>query len=125
MTAALPLPESQPSEPSLSQLLAEEIRAQLARRRSSTNRMAKALGWTQSYASRRMNGIAPFDMNDIERIASYLSMSVVDLVRMAPNSDEVRPTNLRSTPTESTRQYLLETDCTVLAFPLVRRRNAA
>ena len=121
MTAALPLP---PSDDSLSSRLASEIRAELARRRGTKDGMRKALGWSHGYITRRLTGEAPLDMNDLEKIAGYFGMTVIELISTVPESGEVRPF-LRSTPTESTRQYLLETDCTVLTFPLVRRRNAA
>ncbi|MGH2866781.1 MAG: helix-turn-helix domain-containing protein [Solirubrobacteraceae bacterium] len=58
--------------------VASEVRANLARRRISASRAAKELGWSQPYLSRRLNGRAPFDVIDLERLAELLDIEVID-----------------------------------------------
>lgn len=60
--------------------VATEIRAMLARRRISAAELARRLGVTQSYVARRMIGVQPIDLDELERIASILGVTVVDLI---------------------------------------------
>jgi len=60
--------------------VAEEVRVLLARRRLSATKLAKQLGWTQQYLSRRMVGEQPFDLDDLEQIAAALDVGIVDLL---------------------------------------------
>ena len=54
--------------------IAEEVRAELARKRLSGVRAAKALGWTQNYIARRMIGAVPFDAVDLVALAELLGI---------------------------------------------------
>lgn len=65
---------------SLSERVAEEIRAVLARRRKSGRSLADDLGVSQTWMSTRLNGTTPIDLNDLERIAIALDVDVADLV---------------------------------------------
>lgn len=56
--------------------VAEEVRALLARRRLSARAAARLLGWTPNYLSRRMTGVAPFDVDDLAALAKLLSVPV-------------------------------------------------
>jgi hypothetical protein len=75
---------------SLSETVAGEVRANLARKRRSGRSVALELGWTQPYMSRRLNGDVPFDVNDLAAIAEVLDVPVgvffqkPDAVRTAP-----------------------------------------
>ena len=58
------------------QLVAAEVRAELARQQLSGVRAARALGWTQNYLSVRLRGTVPFDVTDLMKIAKLLEVSV-------------------------------------------------
>ncbi|UVS81807.1 helix-turn-helix transcriptional regulator [Actinokineospora sp. UTMC 2448] len=77
MTSVLPLPDRPPAD-SLSAQVAEEVRALLARRRTTANKVRQQLGWTQSYISRRMNGTTPFDVEDLAQLAALFQVPVTD-----------------------------------------------
>lgn len=65
----------------LSQVVTEEIRAQMARKRVSQHALANRLGWTQAYLSRRLTGDVSLSFDDAEVIAAELDTSVFQLVR--------------------------------------------
>lgn len=77
---------------SLTERVAEEIRAQMGRKRMSGARLAKQLGVSDMWVSYRLRGVQPIDLNDLERIADALGVPVIDLLPR----DTVRPNN-RST----------------------------
>lgn len=60
----------------LQEMVSDEVRAWLARRRLSASRAAKALQWTDMYLSRRLNNKIPFDLNDLESLAMLLDVPV-------------------------------------------------
>ena len=60
--------------------VAEEVRVLLARRRMSIVALAKAIGKSHTYVWRRLNGETAFDLDDLERIASTLGVTVLDLL---------------------------------------------
>jgi len=62
---------------SVTQAVAGEVRAHIARKRRSGRSVALELGWTQPYMSRRLNGIVPFDVEDLAAIADVLGVPVV------------------------------------------------
>ncbi len=64
----------------LSERVAEEIRAALARRRMSGRQLATNLGVSQTWMSSRLSGATPIDLNDLERIAAAMSVEVADLL---------------------------------------------
>jgi transcriptional regulator with XRE-family HTH domain len=64
----------------LSERVAEEIRALLARRRISGRSLASALNVSPSWVSYRLTGAQPIDLNDLDRIAEYLGVDVADLL---------------------------------------------
>jgi transcriptional regulator with XRE-family HTH domain len=70
VTAVTPLTES----------VAEEIRVALARRRMRQSHLARQLGTSDQWLSIRLRGIQPIDLNDLQRIAAALGVSVVDLI---------------------------------------------
>lgn len=69
-----PLPPRPPG--TLKERVAEEVRAQLARRNISVNSAAKELGWSQPYLSRRVNGKVAFDVEDLDTLAIWLGIPV-------------------------------------------------
>lgn len=61
--------------------VAEEIRALMARRRLSGVQLAAQIDKSQGYLSRRLNGVQPFDVDDLEAIAGVLGVPVSALLR--------------------------------------------
>jgi hypothetical protein len=58
------------------ELVAAEVRAELARKQLSGVRAARALGWTQNYLSVRLRGMVAFDVTDLMKIAELLEVPV-------------------------------------------------
>lgn len=54
--------------------VAAEVRGELGRRRISTSRLARDLESSQSYWDRRVRGIVPFDVEDLQKVADYLGL---------------------------------------------------
>jgi len=64
----------------LSDQVAEEIRVLLVRRRRSASDLARQIGMTQPYLSRRLTGEVALDLDDLQRIAGALEVDVRDLL---------------------------------------------
>lgn len=62
------------------QRVAEEIRVLLARRRMSGSELARQIGASQPYVSRRLTGEIAFDVDDLEKIAAALDVQPSDLL---------------------------------------------
>ena len=58
------------------QVVAAEVRAELARQRISARQAARRLGWTQQYLSRRMTGDISFDVNELAALADLLEVPI-------------------------------------------------
>lgn len=67
-------------ETQLSQQVAEEIRALLARRRVRQSQLARELQVSEQWLSVRLRGVQAIDLNDLQRIAAALGVRVVDLL---------------------------------------------
>lgn len=65
---------------SLSERVAEEIRVILARRRMRQSQLARLVGANEQWVSVRLRGIQPIDLNDLERFAHALQVSVFELL---------------------------------------------
>lgn len=66
----------------------------MGRQRATQADLAEALGKSQAYVSRRLNGEVPFDVDDLFRLAVFFDVEVTELLPR-PNSawstvDEVR-----------------------------------
>ena len=58
----------------------EEIAALMGRRgRLSAVKLAKDLGWSYSYLSRRLNGANDWTIGDLDQIADYFDVPITDL----------------------------------------------
>jgi transcriptional regulator with XRE-family HTH domain len=55
---------------------AVEVRAELGRQQKSASALAKDLGVSDMYMSRRLNGHVPFDLAEIEKVAAVLGVPV-------------------------------------------------
>lgn len=65
---------------SLSDLAAEEIRAQLGRRNMNKSELARKLGVSHTWVTNRLTGAQEIGLNDLEQIAAALGVSVMDLI---------------------------------------------
>lgn len=72
------------------QAIADEVRAAMARQHLSGVKAAKALGWTQNYISRRLSGVVPFDVVDLQAIADLLEVPVTNFFQVM-GADVRRP----------------------------------
>jgi transcriptional regulator with XRE-family HTH domain len=64
----------------LSELVAEEIRALMGRRRMTQAQLARGISKTEMWVSLRLRGRQPLDMNDLFLIAQALEVGVHDLL---------------------------------------------
>lgn len=60
--------------------VAEEVRVAMARRRVRSVELAAAIGRSQAYVSRRLNGETAFDVDDLEAIARKLDVKPRELM---------------------------------------------
>lgn len=60
----------------LSERVAAEIRAEMARQRRSGNSLSSQLGWSHMYLSRRLSGRSSLRLDDVEAIAAVLGVPV-------------------------------------------------
>jgi DNA-binding Xre family transcriptional regulator len=74
----------------LSERIAEEIRALLARRRMSGRELTRKLGVSPNWLSLRLTGVQAIDVNDLERIATALDVRPIDLVSAAEDGTTLR-----------------------------------
>ena len=68
--------ERETDQPSTHEIVAAEVRAEMARQRISGRQAARRLGWTQPYLSRRLTGDIPFDVADLADLADLLGVQV-------------------------------------------------
>jgi transcriptional regulator with XRE-family HTH domain len=64
------------AEPALQDLIAAEVRAEMARQRVTGGRLAAELGVSAAWVSTRLAGITEFRVSDLERIAVALNVPV-------------------------------------------------
>lgn len=60
--------------------VAEAVRVELARRRTSGRAMARELGWSFTTTARRLNGSSPFDIDELDAVARFLGVPVSALL---------------------------------------------
>lgn len=68
------------SETPTREQVAEEIRALLARRKLSASELARKMGVSQPYLSRRLTGDVAIDVDDLQTIARLLGVGMSDLL---------------------------------------------
>lgn len=71
------------TKPSLTASIAAAVKAELARRDLSGNDLAPVLGLGRNAVYSRLRGEQPFDVDELQRIVSFLSISVDDLLASA------------------------------------------
>jgi transcriptional regulator with XRE-family HTH domain len=64
--------------------IAAEVRAQLARRRISGRQLARVLDESHTWVNRRLSGSTAMDADDIERIATVLGMTPMQIFVASP-----------------------------------------
>lgn len=70
--------------PQFSEAVGNEVRAELARQRKTQAELAAALGITPLTASRRLAGTAPFDTEELHRVAGWLGVPVEQFIPRGP-----------------------------------------
>lgn len=71
----------------LSDIVAEEIRVEMARQRLSQTDLARLLQQGQPWVSRRLSGATPITVDDLELIARTLRVRAEDLMGGRETSD--------------------------------------
>lgn len=61
------------------QRVAANVRAEAAARRISGTKLAQAVGVTRSTMYRRLDGLTPWPVDELERVAQFLKVSVESL----------------------------------------------
>lgn len=69
--------------------VADEMRAEMARQRKTAVEFAAALGITPHTAGRRLNGESPFSIVELARGASWLGLTVGELISRAERAEAV------------------------------------
>lgn len=64
---------------SLKESVSAEIRAELARQAKTKKSIAELLKVSDSHAGKLINGVRPFDLEQIEIVANYLGISINQL----------------------------------------------
>lgn len=59
---------------------ADNIRAEMARRRIPQIALAKHLGMSQAAVSRRLNGVTAFDVDELTSLAAWLGVPAASLL---------------------------------------------
>lgn len=62
------------------QRVAANVRAEAAARRISGTKLAQAVGVTRSTMYRRLDGLTPWPVDELERVAQFLKVSVESLL---------------------------------------------
>lgn len=71
----------------MSDLIAEEIRVALTRQRMSQRQFAAKLGVSPAWLNYRLTGVQEIGVNDLNRIAKALGLSVFDLMPSREDAD--------------------------------------
>lgn len=62
-------------------MIAKEVRAELARQGITQDELARRLGTTQPWVSKRLTGKTAFDTTELDRIADALGVAVTQFLR--------------------------------------------
>lgn len=83
---------TQQEQPGLSAAVASEIRAEVGRQGLSRRRISTELGYSPSYLDRRFSGKVPFRLDELDRVAAYLKLTVPGVISEA--TERLRRTTL-------------------------------
>ena len=101
--------------------VADNLAAEMARKRVSGRSAAKALGLTQAYVARRVSGDTPLDVNDLMAFARLLGIDPAVLLRVSPG--EVGPAGIEPT-TSTVKTWVPQTGRMAEVIDLASRRAA-
>lgn len=73
-------PAGQRHDPVMRSAIAEEVRALMGRRRVTQEKLAAAIGMSQPSLSKRLFGVVPWTIDDLEAIADYFGVKITDLL---------------------------------------------
>lgn len=103
-----------PQEGAFHERVAEEARALLARRQISAREVARLVGWTDNYISRRLTGKIPFDVNDLEMLSRTLGVPVTvffpQMILQGGGVDQGSNKRQKSTLRTSITTYIVDLD---------------
>lgn len=66
-------------KPQTTERVAANVRAELAARRITGARFAEQMRWSRASTSRRLSGATSWSIDDVEKAAEYLGVTVLDL----------------------------------------------
>jgi transcriptional regulator with XRE-family HTH domain len=69
--------------PTLSDRVASVVRAEMARKRVGQEEIAARLGLSQASVSRRIRGVTPFELDELETVADLLGLPVTAFIEDA------------------------------------------
>ena len=72
-----------PPTPTVTRTVADEIRAEIARQRSSTRELAKSLSKSHTWLARRLRGETPLSIEDVVLIAKGLDVDPLPFIEKA------------------------------------------
>lgn len=75
----------------LAQRVAAEVRAEMARQMITQKEMARRLEQIDMWLSRRLRGHVPFNLDELERVAQALDLSVSTLIERAGKVTDKQP----------------------------------
>jgi len=78
--------DTQERDDPVSEAIAGEFRAEMARKRITGTTLAKMLGWGQVYLSRRLTGMVPLRVGEMVKIADYLEIPLDRLMAGASST---------------------------------------
>jgi transcriptional regulator with XRE-family HTH domain len=78
-----------PMTATVSDRVASNVRAELARRRLSQQALAAALGVSQTHVSRRLVGKVAFDVEELHAVADFLGLRVAALLATTSSGADV------------------------------------
>lgn len=121
-----------PSRDTLSGRVAEEVNALMGRHRTTQVQLAAVLGIPQTQLSRRLRGLMPFSIDEVEAIADYYAVPVRSLFDHDEETPRPKPGGVQRARRDSNPQPSdLESGTVVLAdfgtpeVGLIRDRSEA
>ena len=103
--------------------VAGNFRAEMARARRSARQVALGLGESHTWVNRRVNGVMPMSVDDIERIAAFLRVPIDRFVTYPATSDTPLSTPLRTTGPDSSLDTVTAHNSACAPAPVIPLRT--